>query len=112
MPPILGQYGVKVVALSPDTPAQAAKHRTRDDLKCDLMCDPGLTVIRRFGLVDRRVLVHRMVGVFGLPLGIPTGLRKLAIPTTLLIDENGVVRWIDQATTSIGSLTRRSSASA
>jgi len=81
---------VKVVALNPDTPAQVAKHRTRDDLKCDLLCDPGLTVIRRFGLVDRRVLVHRTVGVFGLPLGVPTGFRKLAVPTTLLIDEKRI----------------------
>lgn len=27
----------------------------------------------------------------------PTGYKTMAIPTTLLVDEQGVVRWIDQA---------------
>ena len=36
--------------------------------------------------------------LFGIPMGWPRGRDRMAIPTTLIVDEGGVVRWIDQAT--------------
>lgn len=98
MRPDLRQYGVQVVALSKDTPAAASYHRQRDDLGFTLLCDPKLEVIRAYGLEHRRALEvsSGKLTLFGLPLGLRPRFKTMAAPTTLLIDEDGVVRWIDQ----------------
>ena len=88
--------GIRIVAVSLDSPERAAAHRRRDDLRMVLLTDPERDLARRFGLLHRRGLVHTTVTIFGVPLGIPTGFRDLVIPTTLLVDEGGVIRWIDQ----------------
>lgn len=89
--------GIEVVAVGLDPPDRAAAHRRRDGLGMVLLADPDGQLARRFGLVHRRGLVHATVIVFGVPIGVPTGFRDLVIPTTLLIDEDGVIRWVDQA---------------
>ena len=97
MQPLLDQYNVKVVALSKDTVAQAAKHKKRDNLTFTLLADPKLKVIDKYGLIHRNGFEFFTIFLWGFPLGVPIGFRRMAIPTTLLIDENGIVRWIDQA---------------
>ena len=64
-----------------------------------LLADPELEVIGRFGLRHHRTLRFSspVLRLFGLPLGLPVGFEAMAIPTTLLVDEHGIVRWIDQA---------------
>lgn len=98
MRPALEGHGVTVVAISKDTVPQAGAHRLRDGLSITLLSDPDLSVIRRYGLVHRAGLEFFTFYVAGIPLGWPTGFRQMAIPTTLLVDETGVVRWVDQAT--------------
>lgn len=98
MSPLLERYGVRVIALSKDDQAMARAHRARDGLRFDLLSDPNLAIIRRFGLLHAGAVVFKtwfLVGRF--PLGYPTGFKQMAIPTTLILDEQGVVRWIDQA---------------
>ncbi len=97
MSPLLEQYGVKVVALSKDTPEIARAHRERDGLTYTLLTDPDLAAIKRFGLLHEAGLEFFTFWVGPIPLGWPTGFKQMAIPTTLLVDEEGVVRWIDQA---------------
>ena len=98
MAPAFAGYGVKVVAVSKDTPAQVRAHRERDRLeKVTLLADPELVVIRAYGLLHRKALEFKTWTVLGMPLGVPTKRKLMAIPTTLLVDEHGVVRWIDQA---------------
>ena len=96
---LLGEYGVTVVALSKDTAEQAAAHRVRDGLHFTLLTDPDLSVIKRFGLLHEGALVFRsfLIGSMKFPLGWPIGFQQMAIPTTLLLDEDHIVRWIDQA---------------
>jgi alkyl hydroperoxide reductase subunit AhpC len=98
MASVLDEFGVSVVAISPDSPESASAHRRRDGLTMTLLRDPELALIRRFGAVHRRGLVHSTFTVMGIPLGFPVGFRDLAIPTALLVDEAGIIRWIDQAT--------------
>ena len=93
----LSECNVTLVGISPDTPQEAAWHRARDALSCEMLCDPDRVVIRQFGLFHRRGLVHKTVYVFGIPIGLPTGFRELVIPTSILVDEHGIVRWIDQS---------------
>ena len=99
MAPLLAEYGVTVVALSKDTPAEAAAQRVRDGLTFTLLSDPDLSVIERFGLLHEGAIVFKtfLVGSARFPLGWPIGFKRMAIPTTLILDEDHVVRWIDQA---------------
>ncbi|MCP4810336.1 MAG: redoxin domain-containing protein [Proteobacteria bacterium] len=99
MNPLLDQHGVTVVAISKDTPALAAAHRVRDELTLTLLTDSDLDVIRAFGLLHEGAIEFRtfLVGGVRFPLGWPVGFKRMAIPTTLLLDEKRVVRWIDQA---------------
>lgn len=97
--PELEAHGVEIVAISKDTPEAAHHHRERDGLGFTVLCDPDLTVIRRFGVEHHKALEisgRRRFSVFGIELGSAPGFRTMAIPTTLLVDEQGIVRWIDQ----------------
>ncbi len=98
MQPELEEYGVSVVALSKDTVEEAAIHKTRDELSFTLLADPKLEVIRQY-----RVEHHKELGfdtgkliVGGIPLAFRPSFKTMAIPTSLLVDEDGVIQWIDQ----------------
>lgn len=99
MKPLLDTYGVDVVAVSKDTPETVRQHVAEDDIPFTLLSDPDLALIRRFGLLHQGGLEFRtfFLGSVKFPLGWPTGFQEMAIPTTLLVDEHGVVRWVDQA---------------
>ncbi len=94
----LSAQGIRVLAISNDTVEKAALHATRDSLDLTLLADPDLDVIRQFGLEHEGSLEFGISGtVAGIPMAVPTGFKSMAIPTTLLVDEEGTVRWIDQA---------------
>lgn len=99
MQPILQAHGIRMVALSKDTVKDAARHKTRDGLTMTLLSDPELEVIGQYGLVHQKAVEFSKAPTkfMGLPVGMYTGKRSMAIPTTLLVDEHGAVQWIDQA---------------
>ena len=97
MAPVFASYDVHVVALSKDSPSQVRAHRERDGLRLQLLADPELAVIRAFGLLHHKALEFKTWTLLGTPVGVPTRSTTMAIPTTLLVDEHGIVRWIDQA---------------
>ena len=94
----LEQYGVNVVAISKDDAKTADKHKSRDNLSLTLLADPELAVIRQYGVEHHKALEVSgpSVTVFGITLGFIPSVKKMAIPTSMLIDEQGVIRWIDQ----------------
>lgn len=99
MQPELEKYGVSFVALSKDNVEEAAIQKDRDELTFRLLSDPKLEVIRQYGVEH-----HKALGLttgkyifFGIPLSFSPSFKTMAIPTSLLIDENGVIQWIDQA---------------
>lgn len=92
------RYGVRVVALSKDTVDQARAQRVRDGLEhLTLLSDADFSVTDRFGLRHRAGIQFHTFTVGSVPLGFPVGFRDMAVPTTLLVDEHGTIRWIDQA---------------
>ena len=95
----LADRGVELIALSKDSVADAARHRERDGLSLVLLCDPELAVIRRYGVEHHKALEFSTARftIFGIGLALVPSYKTMAIPTTLLIDEEGVVRWIDQS---------------
>lgn len=95
----LARLGVTVVALSKDSVADAARNKRRDGLRFALLSDPKLEVIRQFGVEHHKAIEFSVGGItlFGVPLSPIPQFKTMAIPTTLLIDDDGVIRWIDQA---------------
>jgi len=83
--PELDARGIALVAISADTPEQIRAGRAKHGARATLLADPALGVTAQYGLVNRKGIS-------------PSGLRRLPIPTTILVDAEGVVRWIDQAT--------------
>lgn len=99
--PQLDQYGINIIAISGDTVEQANLHVKRDVLPITLLSDPTLNIVRQYGVEHHKALGSDSKKVFKLfGLSVPGGFvsyRSMAIPTTLLIDEQGIVRWIDQS---------------
>lgn len=72
-----------LVAVSTDTPEQIRKGRDQHGLRGTLLADPDLEMTDRFNLRN--------------PVNLsPKGLGGLPIPTTFLVDAEGIVRWVDQ----------------
>ncbi len=97
--PQLEALDVTIVALSKDSVEDAAHNQERDNLGFTLLSDPELKVIRQYG-VEHHKAIEVSKGAFtvaGVPLALVPEFKTMAIPTTLLIDERGIIRWIDQA---------------
>ncbi len=100
MKPILDQYGIKVVALSGDTAEQAKAHIKRDNLDLLLLSDPELKVVRQYGVEHHKALgadSSKTKTVLGLPFPTSFEYKSMSIPTSILINEHGVIQWIDQS---------------
>jgi peroxiredoxin len=99
MRPDLAAEGVTMIALSKDDVPTAARHRERDGLGFAVLADPELKVIRQFGVEHHKAVEFSKGGfvLLGVPLAAMMSFRTMAIPTTLLIDEQGIIRWLDQA---------------
>jgi len=76
---------VRIVTVCTDTPEKIRRGRGKHGLQAVMLSDPALAVTDRFGL--------RNLGVYAGPPGLP----GLPVPTTLLADASGRVRWMDQA---------------
>lgn len=80
--------GIQMVAISPDTVAESARTAAKG-LSMPILSDAELAVTDLYGVRHPGGLA---------PTPGKRGIRRpLAIPTTLLIDAGGVVRWIDRA---------------
>jgi len=77
---------VKILTVSTDTPDQLAKGRPKHRLGATMLSDRELAVTDRFGLRNK-----------GIHSGPPIGAKALPVPTSLLVDADGRVLWIDQS---------------
>ena len=75
-----------MVTVSTDTATEIRLGRGMHGLKGTMLADPKLKVITLFGLRNKNINNFRLPGRPGLP-----------VPTSLLVDESGVVVWKDQA---------------
>lgn len=78
--------GVRLVAVSSDRVDELAPFRRKHDWAIRLLADPALVVHRLYNVQSRKFTPRR--GPF----------RDLAIPTTILIDRDGRVLWLEQST--------------
>jgi peroxiredoxin len=59
---------------------------SKHGVQATMLADPELSVTQKLGLENTAPKIK------------PPGLTGLPIPTTILVDANHIVRWIDQAT--------------
>lgn len=79
------------MTLCSDSPAQIRAGRAKHGARALMLSDEDLAVTDLFNLRNPRNFAPGKGG--GRP-----GLRALPIPTTILVDAQGIVRWIDQST--------------
>jgi peroxiredoxin len=84
--PELDRRGVQIVAISTDTPQGIRDGRAQHGLKARMLSDRDLAVTDAFGLRNQ-----------GIHSGPPSGAEALPVPTSLLIDGDGKVLWMDQS---------------
>jgi peroxiredoxin len=77
--------GVRIVAISPDRLDELRLLARRREWRITLLSDPANEVAGRYNVQNRNFTPKR--GPF----------RDLVIPTSILVDAGGTVRWIDQA---------------
>ena len=77
-----------MVAISPDTPREAGGMKRKYGLGMQVLSDESLAVTRLYDIEHRKA--------FAVAPG-RSIVRSLAIPTTILVDGSGIVRWIDQS---------------
>jgi peroxiredoxin len=85
--PEFDQRGIQVVTVSTDHPQEIREGRGRHGLQALMLSDPQLVVTDAFGL--------RNTGYHSAPPGDDT--EALPVPTSLLVDRQGRVLWIDKA---------------
>ncbi len=86
MRPLLDARGVRIVTVSTDTPAEIRLGRGLHGLTATMLADPTLAVTDRLGLRNRNFNNFKFPNRPGLP-----------VPTTLLVERDGRVVWMDQA---------------
>ncbi|MAE93894.1 MAG: peroxiredoxin [Deltaproteobacteria bacterium] len=83
--PELNNREVQLVTLCTDTPKQIRAGMGKHGARAMMLSDRDLAVTRQYGLENTARMVK------------PPGITGLPIPTTILVDREGAVRWIDQS---------------
>ena len=68
-----------------DTPKQLRAGMGKHGAKAVMLSDADIAVTRQYGIENTAIQFK------------PPGVESLPIPTTILVDAAGIVRWIDQA---------------
>ncbi len=84
--PEFDRRGVQVVAVSTDLPEEIREGRAAHGLQARMLSDRDLAVTDAFGLRNQ-----------GIHSGPMDGAEALPVPTSLLVDADGKVLWIDQS---------------
>ena len=79
---------MKILTISTDAPDELAKGHRKHKLGTTMLSDRELEVTDRFGLRNK--------GIHSGPPS-PNAAKALPVPTSLLVDSNGRVLWMDQS---------------
>jgi peroxiredoxin len=96
--PQLQQRGVALVALSPQKPDGSLTAQQKNDLTFTVLSDPGNQVASALGVLTAPTAdaqaAQRAIGL-DLPDANADGSYALPMPTVVVVDETGTIRWID-----------------
>ena len=82
--PELDARGVQIITLCTDTPEKIKEGHAKHGLQATMLADPDLAVTDRYGLRNQKIQTG------------PPG-RPQPVPTSILADADGVIRWMDQS---------------
>jgi peroxiredoxin len=85
--PDLDARGIEIVTVCADTAEQIRNGRAKHGLRAVMVPDPDLAITDRYNLRNPKNFAPKVGVIVALP-----------IPTTILADADGIVRWIDQST--------------
>jgi peroxiredoxin len=81
------ELGIELVVISADTPDEARKMKEKLNINATVLSDPDLAVIDKYRIRHESALA-----------GARDLVRPIAVPTAILISEDGIVQWIDVST--------------
>jgi peroxiredoxin len=96
--PALEEQGVALVAISPQTPDGSLTMQQKHGLGFAVLSDPGSTLAGHLGILTAPSIEARAAQLrFGLDLTDVNadGTVALPMPTTVVLDDDQVLRWID-----------------
>jgi len=96
--PALADRGVAMVAVSPQKPDGSLTAAETNELSYSVVSDPGNQIASALGIVTepsaQAVAAQKKLGL-ELAEHNADGGRRLPMPTTVVVDDTGVIRWID-----------------
>jgi peroxiredoxin len=97
--PVLTERGVPLIAISPQKPDGGRTIRDAHDLTFTVLSDPGNQIAGGLGVLsaERGVAVRGVTAALGGDVrgGNGDGTDRLPMPTTIVVDAAGTIRWID-----------------
>jgi peroxiredoxin len=96
--PALAERGVALVAVSPQRPDGSLTARESNELTFAVLSDPGNQLAAGLGILTEPTAgAQAAQASLGLDLAEVNadGTRTLPMPTTVVVDADGVIRWID-----------------
>ena len=96
--PTLADKDIALVAISPQKPDGSLTAKEKNELTFTVLSDPGNKIANRLGVLtaptDDAQAAQRTVGL-DLPNANADGTCGLPMPTVVIVDPTGVIRWID-----------------
>jgi peroxiredoxin len=96
--PTLTEQSVPLIAVSPQKPDGSLTMREVNELTYTVVSDPGNQIAKRLGVLTAPTpAVQAVQASLGLDLALlnADGTRGVPMPTTVIVDADGVIRWID-----------------
>jgi peroxiredoxin len=96
--PVLRDRGVELIAVSPQRPDGSLSTQQANELSFTVVSDPGNQLARGLGILTEPT-ADAQAAQRGLGLDLTQvnadGTPAIPMPTTLIVDADGIVRWID-----------------
>ena len=96
--PELARRGVPLVAINPQAPDGSLTMTEKNALTFAVLSDPGNTLARAVGIVTRpsdAVRARQLAAGLDIAASNADGTTELPMPTTLIVDPDHRIRWID-----------------
>lgn len=96
--PCLAEHGTVLIAISPQKPDGSLSMQERSSLEFPVLSDPGNSIARALGVIttpSAEVLAAQREHGLDLAETNADGSAELPMPTTVVLDAAGNVRWLD-----------------
>lgn len=96
--PALADMGIALVAISPQKPDGSLSAKEKNELTFAVLSDPGNSIANRLGVMtaptEDAQAAQRAMGI-ALADANADGTYSVPMPTVVIVDTTGVIRWID-----------------